>query len=417
MVPVHHLLKVFESRKMAALLLLGFSSGLPLLLTNKTVQAWMTFEGVDLGTVGLFSLVGLPYSLKFIWAPLLDRYVPPFLGRRRGWLAITQVGLMIALATMALHDPTVALQMLALNTVIIAFLSASQDIAVDAYRTDVLEEREMGAGVSVWVLGYRVGMLIAGSLTFVMAKYMSWQMVYLAMSGLMLIGLTTSFWSPAPQTENQTPTSLFDSVIFPFIDFFRRLNVTRASLILLFIILYKLGDGILGNMATPFLIKTGFDEIDIGLMQGVVGLLATMIGVVAGGVILSRIGINRSMWVFGGLQAVSNLMYLILAIVGKNDVVAVLAISVENFCAGLVTSGFVAYLMSLCNPKFSATQFALLTSLMAVSRDILVAPAGKMAEATGWIWFFLISILLALPGLLLLPVAAPWNAPAEQVES
>jgi len=416
-VPVHHLLKVFESRKMAALLLLGFSSGLPLLLTNKTVQAWMTFEGVDLGTVGLFSLVGLPYSLKFIWAPLLDRYVPPFLGRRRGWLAITQVGLMIALATMALHDPTVALQMLALNTVIIAFLSASQDIAVDAYRTDVLEEREMGAGVSVWVLGYRVGMLIAGSLTFVMAKYMSWQMVYLAMSGLMLIGLTTSFWSPAPQTENQTPTSLFDSVIFPFIDFFRRLNVTRASLILLFIILYKLGDGILGNMATPFLIKTGFDEIDIGLMQGVVGLLATMIGVVAGGVILSRIGINRSMWVFGGLQAVSNLMYLILAIVGKNDVVAVLAISVENFCAGLVTSGFVAYLMSLCNPKFSATQFALLTSLMAVSRDILVAPAGKMAEATGWIWFFLISILLALPGLLLLPVAAPWNAPAEQVES
>lgn len=415
--PVHHLLKVFESRKMAALLLLGFSSGLPLLLTNKTVQAWMTFEGVDLGTVGLFSLVGLPYSLKFIWAPLLDRYVPPFLGRRRGWLAITQVGLMIALATMALHDPTVALQMLALNTVIIAFLSASQDIAVDAYRTDVLEEREMGAGVSVWVLGYRVGMLIAGSLTFVMAKYMSWQMVYLAMSGLMLIGLTTSFWSPAPQTENQTPTSLFDSVIFPFIDFFRRLNVTRASLILLFIILYKLGDGILGNMATPFLIKTGFDEIDIGLMQGVVGLLATMIGVVAGGVILSRIGINRSMWVFGGLQAVSNLMYLILAIVGKNDVVAVLAISVENFCAGLVTSGFVAYLMSLCNPKFSATQFALLTSLMAVSRDILVAPAGKMAEATGWIWFFLISILLALPGLLLLPVAAPWNAPAEQVES
>ncbi len=405
-----HLLQVFQSRKMAALLLLGFSSGLPLFLTNRTLQAWMTIEGVDLGTIGLFSLVGLPYSLKFIWSPFLDRFVPPFLGRRRGWLVVTQVGLMLFIATMAFHDPSKALQLLAVNTIIIAFLSASQDIAVDAYRTDVLEELEMGAGAAVWVLGYRIAMLVTGSLAFILADHIPWQIVYVLMSALMAIGLITSFWAPEPLLADQAPTSLRDAVILPFIEFFKRLHLFHALLILIFIILYKLGDSLIANMATPFLLKIGFSQTDLGTIQGGVGLIATIFGVLAGGAILSKIGINRSLWVFGGFQAFSNFMYLGLAMFGKNYPFMVAAISIENFCAGLVTSGFVAFLMSLCNQKFSATQFALLTSLMAVSRDVLVAPAGKIAVATGWPLFFLITVLLSLPGLALLPICAPWNA-------
>lgn len=401
-------LQVFQNRKMAALLLLGFSSGLPLFLTNRTLQAWMTVEGIDLGTIGLFSLVGLPYSLKFIWSPLLDRFVPPFLGRRRGWLVITQIGLMISIGIMAIHQPSKALQFLAINTIIIAFLSASQDIAVDAYRTDVLDEPEMGAGVAVYVLGYRIALLITGSLAFILADQLSWPLVYVLMGGLMVIGLTTSFWAPEPENGVVPPKTMFEAVVHPFVEFFERLG-SRGALILIFIVLYKLGDSVLGNMATPFLLKIGFSEMDLGVVQGGIGLGATIVGVLVGGAVLSKLGINRSLWVYGGLQAVSNFMYLVLSLLGKNYAFMVAAISVENFCAGLVTSGFVAFLMSVCNQKFSATQFALLTSLMAVSRDILVAPAGKIVEAVGWNQFFLISVILALPGLLLLPVCAPWK--------
>jgi PAT family beta-lactamase induction signal transducer AmpG len=407
------LLQVFQSRKMAALLFLGFASGLPLFLTSKTLQAWMSIEGVNLGAIGLFSLVGLPYSLKFIWSPLIDRFVPPFLGRRRGWLVLMQGALLVAIAAMALQQPRQALQLLAINALLIAFFSASQDIAFDAYRTDVLEPLEMGAGAAIAVLGYRIALIVTGSLAFILADHIPWPTVYLLMSGLMAIGLFTSIWAPEPRNPRTPPASLADAVSLPFIEFFQRSGLVRGLLILLFIVLYKLGDALVNNMSTPFLLpKTGlgFSQTEIGAIQGGMGLLATIVGTLAGGAILSQIGINRSLWVFGGLQAVSNLAYFVLALVGKNYSFLVLTINIENFCAGLGTAAFVAFLMSLCNPSFSATQYALLSSLMAVSRDILVAPAGTLAKATGWPLFFLISIVTALPGLLLLPIFAPWNS-------
>jgi PAT family beta-lactamase induction signal transducer AmpG len=398
---------------MVALLLLGFGSGLPLFLTSKTLQAWMSKEGVGLGAIGWFSLVGLPYALKFIWSPLLDRFVPPFLGRRRGWLVVTQVALIVAIALMSFQQPKQALQLLAINAILIAFFSASQDIAFDAYRTDVLEPLEMGAGAALAVLGYRIALIVTGSFAFIFADYMPWQSVYLLMSALMAIGLFASFWAPEPRKQENPPDSLIDAVSLPFAEFFQRSGLIRGLLILLFIVLYKLGDALVNNMATPFLLpKTGlgFSQTEIGALQGGMGLLATIVGTLTGGSILSKIGINRSLWVFGGLQAVSNLAYFVLAQVGKNYSWLVITVNIENFCAGLGTAAFVAFLMSLCNSRFSATQYALLSSLMAVSRDILVAPAGNLAKATGWPMFFLISVVAAIPGLLLLPVFAPWNS-------
>ncbi|MBW4554511.1 MAG: AmpG family muropeptide MFS transporter [Trichormus sp. ATA11-4-KO1] len=406
--PVRSLLQVFGSRKMAALLLLGFSSGLPLFLTSRTLQAWMTVEQVDLTAIGLFSLVGLPYSLKFLWSPLLDRFAIPILGRRRGWLITIQIGLLIAIALMAFQQPKQALQLLAINAVAIAFFSATQDIAADAYRTDVLAELELGAGAAVFVLGYRVALLLTGSLALILADRISWSSVYLLMAVGMVIGIIATLLAPEPK-ETSPPESLAAAVILPFGEFFQRQGVVQAFLILLFIVLYKLGDSFVNNMSTPFLLQTGFTQTDIGAIQGGMGLIATIVGTLAGGAFLSKMGLNRSLWLFGALQAVSNLAYYLLAQVGKNYQALVLTINIENFCAGLGTAAFVAFLMNMCNQRFSATQYALLSSFMAVSRDILVAPAGSLAKSTGWPLFFIISMVAAIPGLLLLPFFAPWN--------
>lgn len=408
---IKSLLHVFQSRKMAALLFLGFSSGLPFYLTSKTpIQAWLTREGVSLTAIGAFSLVALPYSLKFFWSPLLDRYVPPFLGRRRGWLVLTQGALLLALATMALQKPEQGLQYLAISATIVAFLSASQDISVDAYRTDVLEEPERGAGASIFLLGYRIAVLITSSLTLYLAGFMPWQAVYLLMSLLMLVGLVSSIFAPEPILRDRPPASLYDAVTLPFIEFFQRNGSWQAVFILLFIVIYKLGDSLLKNVATPFLLAKGlnFTEPELAFPNAL-GIFAVIVGTLAGGALMTKIGINRSLWIFAIVQAVGNLAYFALAVVGKNYPLMVAAINIENFCAGLESSAFVAFLMSLCNPAFSATQYALLSSLQAFSRDILTAPAGAWAEATGWSLFFLLTALSALPGLVLLPFFAPWN--------
>jgi PAT family beta-lactamase induction signal transducer AmpG len=394
---------------MVALLFLGFASGLPLFLTSRTLQAWMTLEGIDLGKIGLFSLVALPYSFKFLWSPLLDRFVPRFLGRRRSWLVITQIALTLAIAAMSFQQPQQSLQLLAVNALLIAFFSASQDIAFDAYRTDVLGLEEMGAGAAVGVLGYRIALLVTGSLALILADHLSWQLVYLCLAGLMAATILFSIWAPEPALEAHPPRTLLEAVVQPFQEFFKRLGLVRGFLSLGFIILYKLGDALVNNMVTPFLLKIGFTQTDIGAIQGGMGLFATIVGVLAGGALLSRLGINRSLWVFGGLQALSNFAYFILAQLGPDYPFMVLAINIENFCAGLGTAAFVAFLMSLCNRRFSATQFALLSSLMAISRDILVAPAGEIAKVTGWSWFFLLTIIAGLPGLFLLPWFAPWH--------
>jgi PAT family beta-lactamase induction signal transducer AmpG len=394
---------------MAILLLLGFSSGLPFYLTSKTLQAWMTTANVDLKTIGFFSLVTLPYSLKFVWAPLMDRYVPPFLGRRRGWVFITQVLLLLAIAAMSLHDPHRGLQMLAINAIAIAFFSASQDISLDAYRTDVLQDREMGAGAAVFVMGYRIAMITTGALAFFLADRMPWQTVYLILSLLILVGIAGTFIAPEPVLSDAPPKTLVEAVVLPFADFFQRVGVTRALFVLLFIVLYKYSDSLAGSMTTPFLLKAGFSQSEVGAVFLGVGVIATIAGVIVGGAVIGKLGINRSLWIFVVLQGLSNLTYYGLSLAGKNHAFMVAAIVTENFGLGLVTAGMTAYLMSMCNKRFTATQFALLSSLMAASRDILVAPAGKIAESVGWPGFFLITVVLAVPPLLLLPFIAPWS--------
>jgi len=399
---------VFVSRKMAALTLLGMAGGLPLFLTSRTLQAWMTVDGVDLKTIGLFSLVGLPYSTKFLWSPFVDRYCPPFLGRRRGWMALTQAALALAIAALAFGNPKTATLAFAFTALTVAFLSATQDIAIDAYRVDVLDMREMGAGTAVYVVGYRAALLITGSAALILADRMTWNSVYLVMAGLMLLGLAATVWAPEPPALDRAPETVTEAIIEPFRDFFAR-SKWRAAVILIFITLYRLADSMAGNMATPFLLKSGFSQTDVGAIQGGVGLLATIVGALCGGGAIGRFGINRCLWVFGVLQLASNIGYYLLALDPRYPVM-VACLIVENFCAGLVVAGFGAFFMSLCSPRFSATQYALMTSLMAFSRDVLVAPAGKIAEATGWPLFFLITIAAGVPAMLLLPVFAPWNA-------
>jgi len=402
-------IRIFGQPKMGILLLLGFSSGLPFYLTSKTLQAWMTTAHVDLATIGFFSLVTLPYSLKFVWAPVMDRYVPPFLGRRRGWVLITQILLLLAIAAMSLHDPQAGLRMLAVNAIAITFFSASQDISLDAYRTDVLNDREMGAGAAVFVMGYRVAMITTGALAFFLADRMPWQTVYLILSTLILIGIATTFFAPEPVLNDAPPKTLVEAVVLPFADFFQRVGILRAVLVLLFIVVYKYSDSLAGSMTTPFLLQAGFSQSEVGAVFLGVGVIATIAGVVAGGAVIGKLGINRSLWIFVVFQGLSNLTYYGLSLAGKNHAFMVSAIITENFGLGLVTAGMTAYLMSMCNKRFTATQFALLSSLMAASRDILVAPAGKIAESIGWPGFFLITVAMAIPPLLLLPLIAPWS--------
>lgn len=400
--------KVFGQPKMAAILFLGFSSGLPFFLTNRTLQAWMTLEEVDLTTIGLFSLVTLPYSLKFLWAPLMDRYVPPFMGRRRGWLIITQIGLLLSIAAMALQDPTRTLQLLAFNAVLIAFFSASQDVVFDAYRVDVLDEREMGAGAALGVLGYRIALIVTGSFAFVLADRMPWPIVYLLMASLMFVGIVAAIRAPDPVDETP-PQSIASAVVDPFVDFFRRTGVAWGIAILLFIIFYQLPDRFAQNMATPFLLQIGFSQTEIGAIQGGIGIGATIVGVLAGGAVVAKLGINRSVWVVAFLQILSNLAYYWVSLVGPNELILIVVIIIENIAGGMVTAVFVALLMSLCSKKFSATQYALLSSLMAAARDIIVAPAGRIAETTGWPTFFLLTLAVGIPALLMLPLIVPWS--------
>ena len=388
---------------MAALLLVGFSSGLPFYLTSRTLQAWMTVEGVNLTAIGFLSLTSLPYSLKFLWSPLIDRFSFPFLGRRKGWLLISQLTLTAAIGAMALQRPAEALGLVAVNAFLIAFLSATQDVTTDAYRTDILDPPELGAGAGVYALGYRCAMILTGGGALILADQMSWPNVYLLLAALMVVVLIVSTRVAEPIVIGQPPASLREAIRLPFIDFFDRMGRARGMWILAFIVIYRLGDALIMNMTTPFLIQTGFSQTDIGTIQGGVGLFATIVGVLAGGALLSHIGINRALWIFGVLQAASNFAYLLLADVGRNYPLMVGAILVENFCTGLVTAVLLGFMMSLCNPRFSATQYALLSSVTAVGRDVLAAPAGSIASLTGWPLFFLISVGAALPGLMLLP--------------
>jgi PAT family beta-lactamase induction signal transducer AmpG len=393
---------VFTNRRMAALLLLGFSSGLPLALTAGTLQAWATVDGLDLKTISFLTLVGSAYTLKFLWAPLMDRYAPPFLGRRRGWIVIAQAALAASLAAMSLLSPASGLAALAALAVAVAFFSASQDIAFDAYRTDLLNAQERGAGAAVSVLGYRLAMLVSGGLALVLAdSLLGWPATYRLMALLMAGLIVATLFAPEPATVMSAPRTLQEAVIGPLRDFLSRQG---ALIALVLIVLYKLGDAFAGSLTTAFLIRgVGFSATEVGAINKILGLVATIVGALAGGALMARLSLYRALMLFGILQAVTNLGFWVLAVTPRATLSMAAVVGLENLCGGMGTAAFVAFLMALCKVRYSATQFALLSALAAVGRTYLAGPfAGVMVEGLGWATFFLTTVGIALPGLLLL---------------
>ena len=389
-------LAALMNRRLAVMLPLGFASGLPLALTAGTLQAWLTVEGVDLKTIGIFTLVGLPYTLKFLWAPLMDRIVPPWLGRRRGWMLLTQLCVAVGLGLMALTSPRADPEQLAAFALLVAFLSASLDIVFDAYRTDTLHPHERGLGAAVWVNGYRVALLAAGAGALVLADYVGWQATYLAMAAVMMAGLSAILLSPEPTRVADPPKSLAEAIGAPLREFFSR---PQAIGFLAVIVLYKLGDAFASSLQTAFLIGgVGFSVTDVGAAKGI-GVFATLFGALIGGVMMTRTGLVPSLLIFGLLQAVSNLGFALLAMVGKSSAMLMTAIVIENVTGGMGTAAFVALVMSLCDPRYTATQFALLSSLEALGRVFAGRPSAEIVDAVGWTQFFVFTLVVALPGI------------------
>lgn len=403
---MHDWLNVYGNRRVLSLLGLGFSSGIPLALIGTTLQAWMTTENVDLRVIGIFSLVGLPYTIKVLWAPVMDRFTIPWLGRRRGWIVLTQALLATLILALGLSSPSLMPWLVAALALAIAFSSASQDIVIDAYRADVLHERELGAGAATTVVGYRLAMLTSGAMALIVSDYLPWHLIYLSMAGLMLANILFTLVAPEPAERVIPPKTLKDAVWEPLLTYFRR---SGAVEMLVFIMVYKLCDALAGAMTTPFLLEVGFSRTDVGTVNKAFGLVSTVLGTLAGGSFIAKIGINRSLWIFAFLQALSNFAFTALALIGRNYAVMVAAIGLENLFGGMGTAAFVAFMMRLCDKRFTATQYALLTSFMAVTRVLAGVPTGFMVNAMGWPWFFAVSILGALPGILLLPRFAPWR--------
>jgi len=385
---------------MAVLLFLGFSSGLPLPLTASTLMAWLTVSGVDIRTIGIFSLIGIPYTIKFLWSPFMDRFVPPWLGRRRGWIITTQIILILGIFFMGFLKPEVSPLILAIFALIVAFISASQDIVVDAYRTDILRNEERGVGVGVFLTGYRIAMLIGGALALILSERIGWKHTYWLMSLLMLIGISGVMLGREPDSNIKPPKSLKEAVWGPLIDF---LSFNKAFSFIVLIILYKLGDAYAGTLTTPFLLRgVGFSPTEVGTINKGMGLFATIIGALFGGTLMVRLGLFSSLMLFGILQMVSNLSFMLLAWAGKDYFLMIFAIVFENISGGMGSAAFVALIMALCNKRYSATQFALLSSIASLGRVFVSPTAGYMVESMGWPLFFLLTTLTALPGIIIL---------------
>lgn len=391
---------------MLVLFLMGFSSGIPLLLIGSTLRAWMTEEKVDLTVIGIFSLVGLPYALKFLWAPLMDRYVPPFLGRRRGWMLITQIALMAVISVLGFSSPAQMPWRVAVLAFLVAFFSASQDIVVDAYRREVLTDEELGLGSSLGINGYRIALLTSGALALFLADHFPWKVVYLLMAGLILVGIVTTLSASEPRRNITPPGSLKEALVEPFLDYFKR---KEALGILAFILLYKIGDQMASDMATPFYLKIGFTKTEIAAIAKTFGLGATISGALLGGILMLRLEINRSLWIFGFLQMISTFCFSLLAQAGPSKPMLAGVIAFENLSGGMGTTAYAAFMASLCNVRFTATQYALLSSLIGIPRVFASAPTGYLAKHLGWSQFFIVCGLAALPGLLLLSHFAPWK--------
>ncbi|MEK7286107.1 MAG: MFS transporter [Nitrospirota bacterium] len=394
-------LKVFTQKKMAILLLLGFSSGFPLALTFGTLQAMFKDAGMSLTEIGAVTLIGLPYTMKFLWAPFLDRFSPPFFGRRRGWLIITQLALLVAIFTMGMFDAIAQTGLLVLSAIVVAFLSSTQDIAADAYRSDILDPEELGAGASVFVLGYRLGMLVSGAFALILSDHLSWQNVYWVMAPFMLAGVAAVLWAD-PEPKVTLPRTIEEAVKLPFLAFFQENGKLKAILLLSLIVLYKFPDAFSGAMTTPFLMDLGFIKSEIGAVNKGVGMFATIAGGLIGGAVLASIGLMRSLWIFGILQGISNLVFIGLAMTGPSTQGLLLAVGIENLSGGAGSTVFVALLMSLTQRQYSATQYALFSSLAAMTSRFVGPFSGYLAETLQYPTFYMISVFTMIPGLALL---------------
>ncbi len=391
--------EALRNPRLAAILVLGFSSGLPLALTGGTLQAWLTVAGIDIRTIAWFSWIGIPYLLKFLWSPALDRYVPPFLGRRRGWMLLTQLALVLGIVAMGTASPDDSIWVVGALALWVAFASASQDIVVDAYRTDLLAAKERGIGAAVGVLGYRIAMLASGGLALILADQIGWRSTYFLMAALMGIGVLASFFAPEPATPPDVPRTLAEAVVAPLKDFFLR---PGAVSLLLLIILYKFGDALAGTLTTAFLIRgVGFGLTEVGLVNKWLGFASLVTGALLGGMLMTNMSLVRALLLFGVLQAVSNLSFAVLAWAGKSYALLVFTVAFENLASGMGTAAFVALAMALCNHRFSATQYALLSALASLGRVVFGPATGEMVVFMDWAGFFIVTFVAALPGLLL----------------
>lgn len=405
------------NRRMLICIFTGFSSGLPLYLLLNLVPAWLYTEGISIKAIGLLALMQIPYIWKFLWSPLLDRYALPWLGRRRGWMAVTQIALLVLIAALGVFSPQIDLQVIIVLATLLAFVSATQDIALDAYRRELLPDHELGLGNSVHVNAYRIAGLVPGSLSLILADHLPWGEVFAITALFMLPGFIMTLTVAEKVSRGGTPKTLREAVVEPFHEFIQRAGWREALLILAFIFFYKLGDSLCTALATPFYLAMGFAKSEIGLVAKHAGLWPAVIGGLLGGLWMVKLGINRALWLFGVVQLVSIFGFAWLAWIGPSASVGAeqlaqlaLVIGFEALGVGLGTAAFVAFIARATNPLYTATQYALFSSLAAVPRTLINSGAGYLVEQMGWFGFFLLCAVLAVPGMLLLFRVAPWRS-------
>jgi PAT family beta-lactamase induction signal transducer AmpG len=398
------------NRRILICVFTGFTSGLPLYVLIQLVPAWLRVEGVGLAEIGFFALVGFPYTWKFIWSPVMDRYTLPFLGRRRGWMLVTQLALLASIASMGFIKPELSIWVVAYLAAAVAFFSASQDIVLDAYRRELLPDAELGIGNAIHVQAYRLAGLVPGSLALILADHLPWHTVFVIVALFMGVGLILTLAIQEAISDPTPPRTLREAVVEPFREFVQRRGFKDAALILAFMFLYKLGDNMATALQTPFFVDVGFTLTEIGSVAKLAALIAATVGGLFGGVIMIKLGINRALWIFGVVQVVSILGFALLSVVGNNLWMLGAANGFEYLGVGLGTAAFTAFIARTTNPVFAATQFALFTALTAVPRTLASAVTGIIVEHIGWTSFFLFCTALAIPGMLLLFKVAPWNA-------
>ena len=398
------------NRRMLICVFTGFTSGLPLYVLIQLVPAWLRVEGVGLAEIGFFALVGFPYTWKFLWSPIIDRYTLPLLGRRRGWMLLTQLALLVSIAAMGFIKPALSIWTVAYLAAAVAFFSASQDIVLDAYRRELLPDIELGIGNAIHVQAYRLAGLVPGSLALILADFLPWHIVFVVVAAFMGVGLLLTLSIQEAISNPSPPKTLREALVEPFREFIERKGVAAAGLILAFMFLYKLGDNMATALQSPFFLDVGFTLTQIGVISKFAALIAAIVGGLAGGVAMIKLGINRALWIFGVVQVISILGFALLSVVGTDPWMLGAVVAFEYLGVGLGTAAFTAFIARTTNPVFAATQFALFTALTAVPRTLANAVTGIIVEQVGWTNFFLLCTALAIPGMLLLVKVAPWNA-------